>query len=238
VFQPSRAVFRHYRQLGVIASLIFATLVCAGLLVLRVAYAHNLNYVWLLWNLFLAWLPAASALIAYNVYKRHSRLSWFLVIACAVAWFFFLPNAPYLVTDMVHLRHQPDAPFWYDLLLLLAFAWTGLFLGLVSLLLMQEIVRKFAGTFAGWIFAVVMLGLSSFGIYLGRFLRWNSWDVLFNPFRLFVDVARPVIHPLSHPQTVVFSVLFAFFLVAMYLTLKAVMNFQPDGASPGSSDLF
>ena len=228
MFKPLPAFLRHYRQLGVIASLIFASLVCLGLLVLRVAYSHSLHYVWLLWNLSLAWLPAASALIAYNLHKHHSKLSWFLVSACAVAWFFFLPNAPYLVTDMIHLRAQPDAPFWYDLLLLLAFAWTGLFLGLVSLLLMQELVRRFAGAITSWLFAIGMLGLSSFGIYLGRFLRWNSWDVLFNPLRLLVDVAQPVIHPLAHTQTVVFSVLFAFFLVAMYLTLAALMNFQPD----------
>lgn len=226
MFKPLRAFFRHYRQLAVIASLIFATLVCFGMLVLRVAYSHNSHYVWLLWNLFLAWLPAGSALIAYNLHQRHGRLSWLLVSACAVAWFIFLPNAPYLVTDMIHLRSQPDAPFWFDLLLLLAFAWTGFFLGLVSLLLMQEVVRRLAGTVTSWLFAFVMLGLSSFGIYLGRFMRWNSWDVVFNPSRLLVDVIQPVIHPLAHTQTVVFSVLFAFYLVAMYLALAAVMNFQ------------
>lgn len=226
MFKPLRAFFRHYRQLAVIASLIFATLVCFGMLVLRVAYSHNSHYVWLLWNLFLAWLPVGSALIVYNLYKRHGRLSWLLVSACAVTWFIFLPNAPYIVTDMIHLRSQPDAPFWFDLLLLLAFAWTGFFLGLVSLLLMQEIVGRLAGTVTSWLFAFVMLGLSSFGIYLGRFMRWNSWDVVFNPSRLLVDVTQPLIHPLAHPQTVGFSVLFAFFLVAMYLTLAAVMNLQ------------
>lgn len=220
--------FRHYRQLAVIASLISASVFCFGLLVLRTAYSHNSHYVWLLWNLFLAWLPAASALVAYNLHKRHSRFSWLLVSVCAVTWFFFLPNAPYLVTDMVHLYARPDAPFWFDLLLLVSFAWTGFFLGLVSLLLMQEIVRRLAGTVTSWAFAFVMLGLSSFGIYLGRFLRWNSWDVLSNPLRLLVDVTQPLIHPLSHMQTVVFSVLFALFLAAMYLTLAAVMNFQTE----------
>ena len=229
MLKPLRAFFRHYRQLAVIASLIFATLVCVGLLVLRVAYAHNSHYSWLLWNLFLAWLPAGSAVLAYNLQKRHSRLSWVLISVCAVTWFFFLPNAPYLVTDMLHLHAQEDAPLWFDLLLLLAFAWTGFFLGLVSLLLMQEIVRRLVGVVAGWIFALAMLGLSSFGIYLGRFLRWNSWDVVFNPLRLLADVAGPIIHPRTHPQTVIFSVLFAFFLMAMYLTLAAVMNFQHEG---------
>jgi uncharacterized membrane protein len=226
MFNPLRTFLRHYRQLAVIASLSFATLVCFGMLILRVAYAHNSHYQWLLWNLFLAWLPAGSALLAYNLHKRPSKLNWLVVSLCAAAWFLFFPNAPYLATDMIHLHARPDAPFWYDLLLLLAFAWTGFFLGLVSLFLMQEIVRKLTGTALSWLFAFAMLGLSSFGIYLGRFLRWNSWDVVFNPLRLLVDVTQHIRHPMMHMQTVVFSALFAFFLVAMYLTLAAVMNFQ------------
>jgi len=130
------------------------------------------------------------------------------------------------VTDLIHLRPQSDAPYWYDLILLVAFAWTGFFLGLVSLSLMQEIIRKVAGSVASWLFALGALALSSFGIYLGRFLRWNSWDVFLNPLRLLGDVAEQLRHPLAHFQTVVFSALFAFFFVAMYLTLVALTHFQ------------
>ena len=209
MFSLSRVFLYHSRQLA-----------------LRMIYSHNSQYSWLVWNLFLAWLPAGSALLAYNLHKHHSKLTGLLVLACAIGWFLFFPNAPYLVTDMIHLRARADVPFWYDLVLLLAFAWTGLFLGLVSLMLMQEIVRWRAGTSISWLFVLVMLGLSSFGIYLGRFLRWNSWDVLSNPLSLFIDVARQVRHPVTHMQTVAFSALFAFFLLAMYLTLTAVMNFQ------------
>jgi len=223
---PSDLLLRNSRQLAVVASLIFATAVSIGLLMLRMIYTHNSQYYWLTWNLFLAWLPVGSALVAYNLRIPQLKLRVILLSLCFLGWFFFFPNAPYLVTDLVHLHPRPDAPFWSDLVLLLAFAWTGFFLGLFSLLLMQELVRKVVGTWASWAFAIVMLGLSSFGIYLGRFLRWNSWDVLFNPLRLFFDVARQVRHPFIHAQTVAFSTLFAFFLVAMYLTLTAVMNFR------------
>jgi len=191
-------------------------------------HARNYHYFWLVWNLFLAWLPAASALIVYNLHKEHSKVRSILILICAVGWFFFFPNAPYLVTDLMHLHSRLDAPFWFDLVLLLAFGWTGFFLGIVSLLLMQETVRKRFGARLSWCFALLMLGLGSFGIYLGRFLRWNSWDVVFDPFRLFVDVARLVRHPFMHSQTVAFSVLFGFFFVAMYLTLLALMNFHQE----------
>ena len=226
MFSPVILLQRHSRQLSVIASLVFATMVCFGLLGLRMIRSHNSQYSWMVWNLFLAWLPAGCALLAYNLRKTHSRLSGLVVFGCAVTWFFFFPNAPYLLTDLIHLRARPGIPFWYDLLLLLAFAWTGFFLGLWSLLLMQEVVRRLVGTTASWVFALVMLVLGSFGIYLGRFQRWNSWDVLSNPQSLFLAAARPLRHPFAHVETVAFSVLFAFFMMAMYLTLRAVMGFH------------
>ncbi|MEP7356720.1 MAG: DUF1361 domain-containing protein, partial [Anaerolineales bacterium] len=183
MLQPNRAVLRQYRQFAVLVSLGFATLVSLGLLALRVIYSHRLEYTYLAWNLFLAWLPMLCALAAYNAGKRRSRLSWLVVAGCALAWLLFFPNAPYLLTDILHLQPSQNAPLWFDLVLLLAFAWTGFFLGLVSLILMQSLVRRAAGrrcrqftaAIASWAFALAVLGLSGFGIYLGRFLRWNSW---------------------------------------------------------------
>jgi len=219
-------ILRNSRQLGLISALIFATAVSLGLLVLRMIYSHTPQFSWLGWNLFLAWMPVLCALLAYNLARQRSKLTALVVLVCAVIWFFFFPNAPYLVTDMIHLKARPGLPFWYDLLLLLAFAWTGFFLGLVSLVLMQEVVRRRTSSTLSWLFALVMICLASFGIYLGRFQRWNSWDVISNPLRLFFAAARPVRHPFTHLETVAFSVLFAFFLMAMYLMLRAVMNFH------------
>jgi len=220
--------FRHQPQLAVIGSLVFATLVCIGMFGLRVAHSHSFTYRYLLWNLFLAWVPIFSALIAYNLQKRHSWANWLLIPACALFWLVFFPNAPYLITDIMHLQRQTAVPFWYDLILFVAFAWTGFFLGLVSLFLMHEIVRKAAGTAVSWLFAAGVLGLSSFGIYLGRFLRWNSWDIFLNPGRLFADVSEQVQDPFTRFQAFVFSVLFACFFFAMYLTLVAIAHFQQE----------
>lgn len=222
-------VFRHSRQLGVVASLVLSTLLCIGLLVLRVVHSNHSTYVWLWWNLFLAWLPLGFALVAYNVSWHHSRLCWLLVITCAVIWLAFFPNAPYLVTDIIHLQHRTDAPFWFDLILFVAIAWTGCFLGLVSLLLMQEIVRRAAGSVVSWVFAMGALGLSGFGIYLGRFLRWNSWDVFFAPAQILGSILDGVLHPSAHSQTIVFSVVFGAVFTSMYLMLVSLMHLRQEG---------
>jgi len=228
MFDRMRA-FRHSRQLGVVASLVLSTLLCIGLLVLRVVHSHHSTYAWLWWNLFLAWLPLGFALVAYNVSWRHSRLGWLLVFACAVVWLVFFPNAPYLVTDIIHLQHRPDAPFWFDLILFVAIAWTGCFLGLVSLFLMQEIVRRAAGSVFSWVFAVSVLGLSGFGIYLGRFLRWNSWDLFFAPTQILGSILEGMRHPAAHSQTFVFSIVFASFFTSMYLMLVSLMHLRHEG---------
>jgi uncharacterized membrane protein len=216
-----RAFARHHRQVAVVASLMLSTAVFVALLALRLTRTDALDHLHLLWNLFLAWLPFLSALAAYNLYKRQSRLNWLVIAACAAAWLLFFPNAPYVVTDLGHLYPREGVPFWYDLLLVATFVWTGLFLGLVSLYLMQTLVRNTAGPAAGWAFALGVVGLSSFGVYLGRFRRWNSWDVLFSPWELLADIWVRVRHPIAHYQAFVFSLLFAAFFVSAYLMLIA-----------------
>jgi uncharacterized membrane protein len=215
---------RYYRQLSLIASLAFATAVCAGLLALRVAYTRGSMYIGLLWNLFLAWLPLISSLAAYNLYKRWLSMTTVLVVVSALIWLLFFPNAPYLLTDILHL-HASDVPLWYDLILLVAFAWTGSFLGHVSLYLMQTVVRRMAGQFVSWLFALGTLGAGSLGIYLGRFQRWNSWDIFTRPMEILSDIWQPLRHPFSHPETVAFSVLFYLFLIASYWMLVTLVNF-------------
>jgi uncharacterized membrane protein len=228
---PSRALIRRYRQLAVLASLAFASAICLAMLVARVVYSANLSFSFLAWNLFLAWLPLLCSLFAYNAYKRRSRLSWLVVAGCALAWLLFFPNAPYILTDLMHLRPRPDVPLWFDVLLVIAFAWTGLFLGLVSLSLMQALVRRAAGTLASWGFALSVLSLSGFGIYIGRFLRWNSWDVFLSPGGLMADLLDAAQHPLLHARSLVFSGLFSLFLLSAYIMFVALTHLQVE-ASP------
>ncbi len=208
------------RQVSVLAALAAASALCCAVVIARIYFSGTWRYVFLLWNLFLAWIPLVTALAAYNAY-RHLRLGRLVALGLAVVWLLFFPNAPYMLTDLLHLAAVDNVPLWYDTLLLATFAWTSFLLGFVSLYLMQTVVRRAAGAVTGWIFATGVLALSAFGVYLGRFQRWNSWDVLYRPLALLADIADRLRHPLSHPRTLVFSGLLAVFLVTTYLVLVA-----------------
>ncbi len=217
-----------HRQVAVVATLAFATAVCVAMLAVRILYSDSSAHLHMLWNLFLAWLPMLAALTVYNLKKRDQRPAWLLIAPCAFLWLIFFPNAPYMVTDLLHLRPWGNIPLWYDMLMLSAFAWTGIFLGLVSLYLMHTLVRRSAGVAGGWLFALFVLALTGFGVYLGRFPRWNSWDLLFNPEILLTDIWSRMRDPLAHPRTIVFSGLFSLCVTAIYLMLSAMIHLRPE----------
>lgn len=218
------------REAAIVASLIFATAVCGALLLVRAMYARSTAHFGLVWNLFLAWLPMLSALLAHHLYKQGRRRTvWLLILPCLLFWLLFFPNAPYILTDMLHLQWpQAHVPVWYDLILLIAFAWTGTFLGLISLYFVHGLVRNTAGRTAGWLFTLGVLALSGFGVYLGRFPRYNSWDVLTDPMSLLLDVWTRITNPLAYSKTFVFSALFSLCLAMMYLVLVAVAQLPAD----------
>lgn len=186
----------------------------------RVVLSGELTFLFLVWNLFLAWIPYLVSLCSAGVYRLQPRL-WGLLLLPAAGWLLFLPNAPYLMTDLIHLAHRPPIPLWYDLGLLATFAWAGLFLGLFSLRAMQGIVRDLAGGLASWLFVAGVIGLSGLGIYIGRFLRWNSWDLLFHPHLIVREVATLISTPAGSLQTIGVTGLFAAFLLVCYLTLTS-----------------
>jgi uncharacterized membrane protein len=216
------------RQLPVLASLGFATALCLGLLALRAWHYGASARTWLVWNLFLAWLPALGAFAAYNLNHWPTRFRWLPIIGLSILWLLFLPNAPYLITDIIHLKQQSGVPLWYDLITLVAFAWTGSFLGLVSLFLMQMLVRRTVGNTASWVFALGALALNGFGIYFGRFLRWNSWDVFFRPTSLFYDLLEGLRNPFAYLHTIAFAGLFTLLFGAVYLMLLSFTQLHRD----------
>ena len=210
---------KHQQQIFVLASLSFSTALCLGLLVLRAWHYQGSIQKWLVWNLFLAWLPTLGAFAAFNLHHLPTRLRWLPTFGFALLWLLFLPNAPYLITDIIHLKQTSNVPLWYDLITLVAFAWTGSFLGLVSLFLMQELVRRSVGRAASWLFVVGVLLLNGFGVYFGRFLRWNSWDALFRPTSLMNNLLDGIQHPFEHMQTLAFAGLFTLLFTAVYLMM-------------------
>ena len=211
-----------HRQRAALLALIFASGICLAMLASRVLFARRLELGFYPWNLILAWIPFLLALRIYGL--RASRSPRYgLLAVCAVLWFFFFPNAPYIVTDLVHLKTRAPVPKWFDLVMMVSFAWTGLCLGYLSLYLMQEVVRSRLGWRWGWRFVVAMLALSSFGIYLGRFLRWNSWDVIARPLSLVSDVVRRVGSD-GNPELFAFSATFFAFSLLTYATLFSLTH--------------
>jgi uncharacterized membrane protein len=203
------------RRVAVVASLAFLSLFVLAMIVFRVLYTGTSEHTGIAWNLLLAWIPFALALIVYA--RARSDVLTPTLAVVGVLWLLFLPNAPYIVTDLKYVGHGGGVLVLYDVLLLSAAAWTGLLLGLTSLFLMHAVARRVVGVVNAWALVVGALTLSSFGIYLGRVQRWNSWDVFFRPGSLFVDIANGVVHPLSHPRPIAATILFTSFLLASYL---------------------
>jgi uncharacterized membrane protein len=209
-----------------LAALTLASVFClvlVGLRELAVGWTHE----FLIWNLFLAWIPFALALAAH-ARARHGFTPG--VAALGFLWLLFFPNAPYIVTDLFHLQDNSLTPVWFDVLVFSAFAWTGMLLGLVSLYLMQSVVRRFAGETASWIAVVAAIGLGSFGIYLGRFVRWNSWDLFNQPTALLHDMWSIAVDPT--PKTVAYTTLTTGFLTCTYIVLVSFARLSWPERSP------
>ena len=208
------------RRLATILALFAASLFCVALVVVRNVHTGNVDLRYLIWNLFLAWIPFALAVFVYDRWRRCRAGP--LLFVLGVLWLLFFPNAPYIATDFVHLEHDPLIPYWYDAVTIAAFAWIGVLLGFASLYLMQTVVRQWRGAVAGWIFAFAAIGLGSLGIYLGRFLRLNSWDALEHPSvlpRILHTVARD---PFAYQEAIAVTVLFTAALSFAYFLLYNV----------------
>ncbi len=223
----SRIVDAHKYKIGVFGLLTLASLICVGLVVARMAYSDSRRYASLIWNLALAWIPFVLAYAAYMLSWR-KLLMYAVIPAFAFLWLIFFPNAPYILTDLQHLNQNiTNVPLWYDVILLIWFSWTGMLLGVVSLNLMQEIIRRQLGRGIGWGFVLFVAALSGVGLYVGRFIRLNSWDLLQNPGNL----ASNVFDWLSDPslRSLGFISLYTLFFMFVYLTLHAFGHVLEEG---------
>jgi uncharacterized membrane protein len=194
-----------------LSALLAASALCVALVEYRIHRTGDPFYRFLVWNLFLAWVPVGFAVLAHERARR--RLDA-VVAALLVLWLLFFPNAPYMLTDFIHLGESRLVPVWYDALMLSSFAWTGLLLGFVSLYLVQLVTRRVVGPAWSWVGVACALGLASFGVYLGRFVRVNSWDALIRPGSVARIVRTELENPLQHPRLLaVLAALTAFLLV-------------------------
>lgn len=204
-------------------ALLFASAVSVALVIGRMLWMHDSHYAFLIWNLFLAWIPMVFALLAREHQKEDANPGWRFV-AFAAAWLLFFPNAPYIFTDLIHLTRY-YSHYWVDLMLILINALTGWVVGFLSLFLMQSAVRKMAGELASWIFIGAVALLSGFGICFGRFLRLNSWDIV-APSKMFHTIGAWASQS-TFPNSVAVSMLFSAFVFLAYLMLYALTHLSP-----------
>jgi len=211
--------------------LIGTSVLCGLLIYVReIQEVDYFQYRFLLWNLFLAWLPllvSMSALLLARIAKGRDLAVCLALLG--TAWLLLYPNAPYLTTDFIHLVSNPNyfahqdkgLSFWYDLVLFFLFSWCGLLLGYLSMRHFHSIVSYYVNAWFGWIFVLVVAFMGGFGVYLGRVIRLNSWDVLFNPFRLIDGILEGI-----NRNSAIFTILFGTLILIVYVTLFLLGSHQ------------
>src|SRR5688500_17495419 len=168
----------------------------AVLLAVRMIATKSIYYVFLEWNLFLAVIP--YLLSKFLLQRVKSGLNNYILAAVSFVWLLFIPNTFYILTDLFHLGETGAAPLWFDLLLILSFAWNGMMMGILSVRQMEKIFHEKFRTGNELIFLYPIMWLNALGVYIGRYLRFNSWDIITSPFRLVIDIFDLLIHPFAH----------------------------------------
>ncbi|WP_223033774.1 DUF1361 domain-containing protein [Hanstruepera marina] len=185
------------------------------LLMLRIKLTHSFFLIFLVWNLFLAIIPYAISLFLESK-PTLSKPKHFLYMG---TWLTFLPNAPYIVTDFIHLRLSLNYMVWLDFVVIASFAITGLAFYFLSINSMLKILKtNFKLQNEKYMLFVIFL-LSSFGVYLGRFLRYNSWEIIQNPITLITDILSIIVFPKTHAGAWVFTIAFTCFLIVCHFIL-------------------
>jgi uncharacterized membrane protein len=202
---------------------------CVTLVLFRIGWTGSDYYLFLLWNLFLACVPLLVSTLLRNA--QHRNAPDVLQLWLVAVWLLFLPNAPYILTDLVHLHPTGSKQYWYDLGMLLSFAGTGLLLGYTSLFQVHKLLEERFGPSFGWTVAAAAMLASGYGVYLGRIQRWNSWDIITSPRDLFGSIAETVRNPVEHFHIYALSGLFGFGLLAGYATLYSMLGWQRASAT-------
>jgi uncharacterized membrane protein len=195
--------------------LLFSVMFSLLLLFVRVIFSQKPMYIFFGWNFILATVPLVISRRILRCNDINAK-----TVLLLVCWLLFFPNAPYIITDILHFAERPPVPKWFDMMLVTSAAWNGLMLGIVSLMQVEEFLLKHfrERTVRGLV--LLSLTASAFGIYLGRFMRFNSWDVVTDPVSIVVALVDRVANPFNHARTWSFTLLFGMFISIIYYTVK------------------
>jgi uncharacterized membrane protein len=185
------------------------------LLVVRICYTKELTYGFYIWNTFLAVMPLLFSRKLASLEKCRFR-----AILLIAGWLVFFPNAPYMITDLFHYSIRPPVPQWFDLLLVTSAAWNGLFLGILSLMQVEHFLSIHFKKSVVTICIFTSTILCGYGVYIGRFLRYNSWDVATNPREILFTIAHHLLQPQEHIRTWSFTLLFAAMFAIIYCQVR------------------
>jgi uncharacterized membrane protein len=222
------------RRVTTIFAFVLASGLCGALLLARAVETGSSSYRFLVWNLVLAWIPFLLALALYDAHRRRAGGGWQLLLAAG--WLLFLPNAPYIVTDFLHVGVIGGAPIWFDASLVAAFAATGVMLGLASLLLVQAVVSESWGAAWSWLVLLPVFALCGFGIALGRIARFNSWDAVAQPDAILRVLGDKLLDPASAVRGIALVAALTVSLAVGYVVLYAVAGLVPRRSSSGDRD--
>ena len=211
--------FRQYSAKTELERLLFLScLFSIGLTAIRIVYTDEWRFAWLSWNLFLALVPYLLTRFGMD------RISWIeskgRFVLLFVTWLLFIPNSFYIITDLFHLEVAYRIPLWFDLALIFSFAWNGILLGIVSVRQMERLVRLNFTFIKEWQFVYPIMLLNAFGVYIGRYLRYNSWDVIANPFQLTKDIVYMILNPVHYRFDWSMILCYGVFMTLIYLAVK------------------
>lgn len=211
-----RFYFSARTRLGL--ALLLSSLTSVSLFLVGAWQNNSFDFAYMNWNLLLAWAPVLIGLWLVKILKRNLWSSWSALLVSAL-WLGFLPNSFYMITDYIHIREVLREDLVYDVIMFSSFIFTGVTLGYVSLYTIhRELLQRLSVRVSAVIIGGVLL-LSSFAIYLGRELRWNTWDILANPGGILIDVSDRLLHPSQYPQ--MFAATYGFFVLlgSLYVVL-------------------
>lgn len=204
-------------------ALVGSTLASMGLYIAGALSNHDGAFGYLPWNLLLAWVALFLALWLEHILHRSLWSSWYALFVTAL-WLAFLPNTFYMISDFVHIQETTRVDLLYDVVMFSSFIFSGVILGFLSLAVVHlQLARRAAPKVSTAIIGVVLL-LCSFAIYIGRELRWSTWDILTNPSSLLVDVSDRVLNPREHPQAFTTTISIFVLLTSVYIILWCIVR--------------
>ena len=201
--------------------ILFLNIVFNFLLVfLRIVRTGEWTYVSMIWNLFLATIPYLISKwmsLKPGIFSHRWKLTGVFVV-----WIFFIPNTFYIITDLFHLVPRNEGALWFDLILLMSFSWCGLIMGVLSVRHMEKAMMFHLPRRSELSFVYPLMWFNAFGVYIGRYLRYNTWDIICNPFALVYDIGTMILHPLRFGWAWAMIFFFSIMMTLMYLTIKKI----------------